>query len=255
MTHLMIDGNIKVIKIIKVNKKYIVYFNNNKNLNLSMEQLINFRINLDKSMTHDEFKKIEDSCIFFNYYEKVLKYISLRLRTKKEILTYLDKSDLSISCKSNIVNKLIENNYINDELYVKYFLNSCIDKNKGVNYFVHRLKALDVDINIINKYTSTFNDQNVIHNLVERYQKELNNLSKYPIYIQKQKIINKMNRNGISANIIDLVVNSLDYKEDISELFLKDLNKIKNKTIDKNKQIEYLLSRGYSYNLIREYIK
>ena len=61
-----------------------------------MNELIPFLNLKDNNTNNNSYVKI---ILLYPSTEKVLKYISLRLRTKKEILTYLDKSDLSISCK------------------------------------------------------------------------------------------------------------------------------------------------------------
>lgn len=212
MTHLMNDGKlISVLKIIQKGYNYQVIFDNDLKLELSLDQLVEFRISLDKKFSELEIKNlIEESKILF-WYNKTIKFISRKLRTKKEILDYLKNTNLDEIQISNILNKLTKNNYINDLLYSKYFLEDCINKLKGKVYFVYILKNKGIPDFIINEVVDSFDEEIVIDRLVIKFQKYQQSIKEYSKSIQIQKIKNNLLRSGFTSNTIEKVIDKINF--------------------------------------------
>lgn len=212
MTHLMNDGKlISVLKIIQKGYNYQVIFDNDLKLELSLDQLVEFRISLDKKFSELEIKNlIEESKILF-WYNKTIKFISRKLRTKKEILDYLKNTNLDEIQISNILNKLTKNNYINDLLYSKYFLEECMNKLKGKVYFVYILKNKGISDFIINEVVDSFDEEIVIDRLVIKFQKYQQSIKEYSKSIQIQKIKNNLLRSGFTSNTIEKVIGKINF--------------------------------------------
>ena len=78
---------------------------------------------IDKSLFNEIIKENE---YLKNYYQ-YLKYISKRLRCKKEIIEYLKKKDVDDNNISFIIEKLNEEGYLNEYVYLKSFINDSIN--------------------------------------------------------------------------------------------------------------------------------
>lgn len=250
------DKPIGVLSLKQKGTKFVVKFDNDLELTFTEDQIVMYRISLDKRFTEAELDKIQKEATIDQWYSKCLGYIAYKLRTKKEIWTYLStKSDLDDKEKNKIISKLLKNNYLNDLEYAKCYLEDCKNKNRGKRYFINHLQSLGVDQTIIYQVLLEFDEEAMLENLIVKYQKEELRLINYPIIIQKHKLTEKMARNGISMDTINKVISNINFSEDLSVSFIKDVEKIKSKTNDVSKQTAYLLNKGYSYQKIKEYIK
>ena len=84
--------------------------------------LLNKKI-IDKSLFNEIIKENE----YLKNYYLVLKYISNRLRCKKEIIEYLKKKDVDDNNISFIIEKLNDEGYLNEYVYLKSFINDSIN--------------------------------------------------------------------------------------------------------------------------------
>lgn len=89
---------------------------------LSIDLIIKYGIKKDVDIINlpiDEIKK-EDSKIYA--LNLAVKYVSKALKTKKQVVTYLNNKGFDYDVISFVVDKLKEYNYINDEEYAKRYL-------------------------------------------------------------------------------------------------------------------------------------
>src|SRR3989338_638205 len=106
---------------------------------------------------------MEKAAIFDNLLKKIYYYLSIRPRTKKEVLDYLEKRldklnlEGSGEDKQEIINKITskleEQRYINDADFVRWFVESRSNirpKGKRVLYF--ELKQKGVDKEVVDKF-------------------------------------------------------------------------------------------------------
>ena len=251
-----LQNNEKPIGVLKIKlkgAKYVVTFDEDIEITFTADQMVTYRISLDKRFTAEEIETIKKSANFDLWYNKAISHISYKLRTVKETRDYLkQKSDLSTEDQNRIIQKLLDNGFLNDYEYALHLMEDCKNKNRGVRYFTNQLARLGVASTIINRVTLEFNEEDILDSLINKYQKEADRLTKYPIIIQKQKLQEKMLRSGLSSSTIREVISKLSLAEDYTESFKEDLEKVKKKTTDKNKQINYLLQKGYPYEYIRK---
>ena len=139
----------------------------------------------------------------FFAFNKALKYLSKSMKTESEIKDYLKTKNFNNNVIDLAIEKLYEYKYINDEIYVKNY----------VDFYKNKYGKLKIKQNLINK--------------------------------------------KINEEIID---EFLSYNEEESLLIVINLieKMIKNKELDdklKQKVIRNLLSKGYSYDIIKSAFK
>ena len=113
----------------------------------------------------------------FYGFNKVLKYISKSMKTTGEIEDYLKKHDFKQIVIANIINKLNEYKYVNDELYCKSYIDFYKEK-YGKNKIKQNLLLKKIDEEIIkqsrNKELDLKLKQKIIRNLISKgYNYEL----------------------------------------------------------------------------------
>ena len=144
---------------------------------------------------------------------------------------------------------------LNDEEYAYNYLEEVIRKKKGLKYFKYQLANKGITNNIIEQVATTYPIDLIIDELIPVIQKQQEKLYTYPITIQKQKINDKLLRDGFSSNIINQVLNRIKWTEDIKKRLISEIEKIKKQTDDESKIIKKLLSKGYTYQDIKKHLK
>ena len=109
--------------------------------------ILKYNLLYKKTLTNDEFKKILIESNYYDIYNKALKYSTKKIRSEKEINTYLNKFDIKDSDKDKIIKKLKELNLINDRAYTKAFINDKIHLSK---FGIDKIKRLLVQEGITN---------------------------------------------------------------------------------------------------------
>ncbi len=253
----------KIIKILKVKQigksdNYKVTYlksDNQEEINLPSDVIVEYRILKDKELEIDVFEKVLDSANMNKWFNKTLNFLSFKDRTIKEVKDYLEKNEAIASHIEEITNKLINMRLLNDEEYACKYLEEIIRKKKGLKYFKYQLTNKGVSSNIIEKVASNYPVELIIDELIPVIQKQQEKLYTYPINIQKQKINDKLLRDGFSSNIINQVLNKIKWTEDIKKRLISEIEKIKKQTDDESKIIKKLLSKGYTYQDIKKYLK
>ncbi len=251
---------IKIIKVKQIGKSdnYKVSYqkdDNQEEINLPSDVIVEYRILKNKEFEVCVFEKIIDAANISKWFNKTLNFLSFKARTIKEIKDYLKKNEVVDSHIEEITNRLINMHLLNDEEYAYNYLEEVIRKKKGLKYFKYQLANKGITNNIIEQVATTYPIDLIIDELIPVIQKQQEKLYTYPITIQKQKINDKLLRDGFSSNIINQVLNRIKWTEDIKKRLISEIEKIKKQTDDESKIIKKLLSKGYTYQDIKKHLK
>ena len=200
------------MKIVKYTRlasgKYKVLFDNKKELILYENVIIDTNLLYKKEITSEEYNNLVSLNNYQDIYNKVIKYIGIRLRSKKEITDYLKKMDLSIEVVDDILNKLITNKYIDDERFSQAYIKDKYNfSNNGPYKIINELVKLGIDKDIA--YTYTFdiitNEEEKINKLINKYVKSD---KKHDWYYLRNKIYNNLINLGYSKEIVISILNN-----------------------------------------------
>ena len=200
------------MKIVKYTRlasgKYKVLFDNKKELILYENVIIDTNLLYKKEITNEEYNNLVSLNNYQDIYNKVIKYIGIRLRSKKEITDYLKKMDLSIEVIDDILNKLITNKYIDDERFSQAYIKDKYNfSNNGPYKIINELVKLGIDKDMA--YTYTFdiitNEEEKINKLINKYVKSD---KKHDWYYLRNKIYNNLINLGYSKEIVISILNN-----------------------------------------------
>lgn len=255
-------NNDDVVRILRVKPKKlkdkyeVVYLKENQEEKVVLleDQIVNFRILKDKEYAIDEWETILSSSNTALWFNKAINYLSFKNRTIKEIDDYLKKGELLSSQRKEIIDRLINMRLLNDEAYAIKYLEEMILKRKGLKYFKYQLQQKGVAPSIITKVSLDYPEILIVEDLAKEVQKQQKKLYTYPLNYQKQKLTDKLLRDGFSNSIINQVFNNISWECDIKKRINADITKLKAKTDDYNKLTQKLLAKGYSYSDIKTYL-
>ena len=127
------------------------------------EIILKYNLLFNSDVSNNILNDINIETSFYNLYNKVLKYISIKMRSKMEIERYLEMLKVDIIDKRKIIKKLNEMGLINDKKYaISYIADKMRLSNDGPNKIKNDLLRYNIDINIIEEELYNY-DENFIY--------------------------------------------------------------------------------------------
>lgn len=220
-------GEFKITKIsqqVKNKQRYSIYINEKYSFSLNEYQLAGSGLSSGKILTQNEINNFATESQFGKAYERALNYVTIRIRSEKEIIDYLSRTFLYPKPKT-YVNKSGE----------RIFKKVEVDKEKTktlINRVIERLQL-----------KGYINDEAFANAWVQSRQ------------LTKRSSLRKLRQElmvkGIQQSIIEKVLTSQEENElqNLEELIMKKRRIIKYQ--DDVKLTQYLIRQGYSYDNIR----
>lgn len=116
----------KIEKIKKLaNNRYSLSIDGEKHV-IYDDVLLAFNIYKPCEITKEDYQKMLKENSFYEAYEKVIKYLTFKMRSSKEVKAKLEALNLPKVTIDKIMAKLTEQGYINDLKYLKCFINDQI---------------------------------------------------------------------------------------------------------------------------------
>ena len=213
----------KINKFKKIgSNKYKIYFDN-ESLIVYEDVILKYNLLYKKDIDNDLLIEINYKS---SIYDVSIKYISVRMRSKKELEEYLKKKKYDQKDIEETIKRLQSQDLLNDEKFAKSYIN---DKLYLTNYGLTKIKndllKLGVEEYIIDVIVNNIDLQVINDKLSKIIDKELKTNSKLPTNKLNNKIINRCINLGYNY-------------EDI-------LNILNDKNIEGNSNIEYDYKKIY----------
>ena len=192
------------------NGQYKIYLSDGTILKINSDVIINNNLLYKKEIDNTLLNKILKENDNANIYNKCVKYISVRLRSKKEIIDYLKK--LNIDNTADIIDKLTKNNLINDEVFTKAFIKDKINFTSYGPYRIRQeLNKYNIDNEIIDKYIKDIDEEILVGKIDKQINKMIKSNRKYSSNILKSKIYNNLYNNGFDKDMIINILNNYNF--------------------------------------------
>ena len=222
--------------------KYRIYFDNNSLL-LYEDVILKYNLLYKKDIDSDLLLEIDKENLKASIYDVSLKYISIRMRSIKEMREYLNRKKFDNKDIEDTINKLINNGLLDNKKFAISFVNDKIHlTNNGIDKIKNDLEKLGVEEEFINNALNSIDSNMLLDKLNKIIDKEIRLNSKLPIGKMKNKIINRCINLGYRLedinNILDNydLVSTSDIRNKYDEYKLK--NVLKSKLYQKGYGIE-----------------
>lgn len=226
----------------------------NEDYTIYDDVIIKFGLLLKKDIKESELKDILKYNDELDSYYLSIKYITKKLRSEKEIYEYLKKKEISENIINSTITKLRENKFLNDELYLKSYINDQINlSNNGPKKIAKNLVSLGLDESQINIALDNI-DSSIWEEKIDKYiSKKVSTNHNSSIKMLKIKIINDLVNLGYDKEDILPILNRYDI--DDHEVFKHEYEKAKRQLEKKyegyeleRKIKEKLYRKGFYYN-------
>lgn len=241
----------KISKIKKVSNYYIVSLDNKTNIKLYSDTLIKFNLLKPRLIDNKELDLIIEYNNEIECLDKAIKYINVRLRTKKEI--YDKFKDYPKSTIDKVILKLESNGYLNEEVYIEAYLSDAINHStKGSILIKQELIAKGLNKELIDKHLNKIENDIWIDKAIVLANKKVNSNKKLTNKLLLLNISNYLSSKGYRKDIINIVIDSLELNNDfhlLQSIYEKEYNKLKRKYDGEqlNNKLKYnLYKKGFS---------
>lgn len=247
----------KITKIKKLKSgKYKIELDNNDSITLYDEVILNNNLLYNSEIT--DLGKLNQDNEYYNEYYKTLKYAMYKMRSLKEINNYMQKRNIDEKTKKRILEKLKENNIINDNSYIEAFVSDKIYlTNDGPYKIKNDLLKQDIDENLIDKELSKYSDAIFEDKLIKSIDKKVKMNSKNSLYQLKQKLFYHFINMGYSKEMINSILDNV--KIDNSNIVQKEYNNLYKKLSKKyqDNELDYqiknrLYQKGFTSDDLKQ---
>lgn len=244
----------KITKFKKVGRnKYKVFFNNT-DLILYEDIILKYDLLIKSDIDTDLLDKIILENRDYEVYDLALSYIEVKMRNRRELYKYLINKGFEEEIVNKTLNKIEDLGLLDKKSYITAFINDKVNlSNDGPYKIKNALLDLDFDEKDIDDYLYTIDREiwsNKLDKLINK-KKSLMKSKSYYMFINKIK--NDLFNLGYDKDMIDEKLSKIEYENGAID---KDYQKcFKKFNGDKNKIINSLLRKGYSYEEINSKFK
>ena len=247
----------KIETVKKLNKKGMYELTiNNVSYNVTEDLIVKYTLIKSKELSENELDLIKIEIANENLLLKVYNYISYQFRSEYEIIKYLEELNATDIQINDIIIKLKSLNMIDDDNLSMSLLNNCITQLKGPKAYKNKLYERKIDI--IHEYS----EEEQIETIKKAIEKNIDKNIELPALKQKSLLMQKLLRDGFEDEYVFRLINQIEFVETDEQIerLKQELNKLQikySKYSDyekKNKIINSLMSKGYSYNQINRYL-
>ena len=244
----------KINKFKKVGKsKYKIIFDNT-DITLYEDVILKYDLLIKSEVDIDLIDKIIKENEHYDAFYSALNYIEIKMRNKKEIISYLKKKEFNDEIINETINKLEKLNLLNSKTYIQAFVNDKINLSSDGPYKIKKsLLEFDFNEEDIDNYLNTIDENIWLEKLkkIANKKKSIMKSKRYYMFVSKMK--NDLYNLGYDKYMIENVLSNIEYD---SNALSKDLEKANKKFKgDKTKIINSLLRKGYSYEEINTSLK
>lgn len=191
---------------------YRIFLDNGTIIDAHEDVIIKNNLLYKKEIDIELLNKLEKDNEYQKVYNMSLKYISIRLRSINEIKVYLKKKNISDEIIENTIERLIKNNFLNDDIFTKAFIKDKLNfTSMGKYRLINELSFLKVDNNIIDKYISEIEDNIWNERMEKLIEKYLKSKKKYSGNVLKNKLYTYLVNLGYDKSLVINILNNYNF--------------------------------------------
>lgn len=179
---------------------------------------------------------------FYLGYNLALKYLKTKMRSIKEMRSYLLDKDIKKNEVEKIIERLIELKYLDDNLFAKAYINDRINLSNDGPYKIRKyLSDLEINEDVIENELANYTEENELEKVRKNIMKRLKGNKNKSSYLLKKKIYEDLMNLGFTKEIIYMALEELSIDDE--DAYLKQKERLYNKLSKKfdGKELEFRL--------------
>lgn len=196
--------NLKIEKYKKIGQaKYRLYLSNGEVIDTYDEIILKNNLLLKKELDDYLYNQVVADSKLQEYYNACIKYITVRIRSTKEIRDYLKKKNVESEDIDYIIEKFTNEKFLDDNLFCECFIK---DKLKfttmGEHKIIFELKKHNISSDIIENNRYLMSDDVLREKIDKIITKQINSNRKLDNHKLRNKLYNNLLNAGYSSSLI-----------------------------------------------------
>ena len=183
--------------------KYRLYLSNGEIIDTYDEIILKNDLLLKKELDNYLYQKVLTESKIQESYNACIKYITVRIRSTKEIIDYLKRKNIESDDIEYIVEKLTKEKFLDDNHFCECFIK---DKLKfttmGEYKIIYELKKHNISPKIIEQNSYLFTEDLIIEKIDKIITKQLNSNRKLDKPKLRNKLYNHLLNSGYTSSLI-----------------------------------------------------
>lgn len=204
----MID-EITVLSLKKNKSKYIVSLSNGKELEATEDLVLKYRLVEKHVLDPEDLVKIKDDALYFNLYEKAIRYLSKNMTSKGKMIDYLISKDASENLAGQMVSELEQKKLLDDKIYMEALCNHYIRNGYGKYYIISIAYKYKIDKSLACEILDAIDESEFINSCIYVGKKKLKTLNNYDELKKKNKLIQYLQNRGFDFDLINQCIKEI----------------------------------------------
>ncbi len=218
----------KILKYKKISRGRYKLTTDTSELVLYEDVILKNNLLYNKDITLEILEKVMNENIYYEAYDLSLSFIEKKLRTKKEVIKYLEDKGFNKEVIDETIKKLESVNLLNVKSYVEAYVNDKVNLGSSGPYKIKKeLVNLGIDEEEINEYLNTVSEDIWRSKLEKIVDKKMVSLKNKSLFMIKNKLNVDLAMMGYDKDMINEVLSKLTKND--SEAMKKEMEKAYNK--------------------------
>lgn len=251
----------------KKNKdRYNIFIKDEYAFSVDEDVLIKYELRKGLDLSEELISEIQAEDDLQKAYNKVINYLSYRMRSEKEVRSYLHQEEITQTQVDRIVGRLKKSKLIDDLQFAEMFVRSRMNtSSKGPGLIRQELQEKGIQDEFIQEALEQFERDVQEEKALKLVQKRLRRRRKDSFQKQLDQARAALLRNGYPSSVINTVMDQVGSREDQEAEWEAILNhgerlerRFKGKFTDyelQQKIKEGLYRQGFSIGIINEYLQ
>lgn len=245
--------------------RYNIYLNDEYAFGIDEDILVKFQLHKGMTLTESTIEEImghEDKHLA---YLMAIRYLSYRMRSTKEIETYLRKKEVSPQTIASIMARLQKENLLDDHAFAAAFVRDrMLQTSKGPRVIINELREKGVSQEVAEVAAEQYGLEQQVEKAQKWAIKEVAKKSSHSVRKRKEQLQYKLMQKGFSQEAVQIVMEevTIEVDEETEKLRLeKQAQRALRRYERKHEGYELkmqikaaLYNRGFSKKLIDEYV-
>jgi regulatory protein len=199
---------ITALKPQKNRKRVNVYLDGKFAFGIDLENLMKFGLKVEQELEEREIEEIIKKANFQKTYNKLVKFATLRPRSKKEIEDWLKRKKIHKSLHGKLFNRLNRLDLVDDKKFAQWWVEQRLNfRPRAKRILQYELRKKGIDKNMIEDVFSKIevNEERIALKLLEKKKYKWKNLGEFEA---KKKRSEFLARRGFSWQVIKRVIDA-----------------------------------------------
>lgn len=249
----------------KSSNRYNIFLDGVYAFSIEEDVLVKFQLRKGLTLSEAEISTITESDAHERSYLLAIHYLSYRMRSIKEMRTYLKEKEVAQIAIDKVIKRLITENVLNDALFADAHVTDRMNlTSKGPQLIVRELQEKGVTAEIAQKAVMKYPYEKQFKTALKWAKRERNKKSRHSFRKRNEQLQFKLLQKGFTNDVVTDVMQHLslemDQEEELSNLS-KEATKLYKRYSKKYEGYELktkikagLYNRGFSGELINEYV-